>query len=109
MSIIPANIVIKDIVDGVNIVQDTDYELICENNIEVGTAKITIKPINNYYGSWRDFTFNIIPATGIDHLTIDEQEGQWYDLNGQRINRPTQKGIYILRDKNKKMKKVRVK
>ncbi|MBR4920040.1 MAG: leucine-rich repeat protein [Prevotella sp.] len=107
--IIPTNILITDMVDGVNIVNDTDYELICENNIEVGTAKVTVKPVNNYYGSWRDYHFNIIPATGIDHMTIDELEGQWFDLNGQRINRPTQKRVYILRDKNKKMKKVRVK
>ena len=108
-------IVVKDIIidsDGneTNILREDDYILEYKNNIEIGTATVTVKPaMKNYKGSSRDFTFNIIPATGIDHLTIDEQEGQWYDLNGQRINRPTQKGIYILRDKNKKIKKVRVK
>lgn len=108
-------IVVKDIIidsDGneTNILKEDDYIFEYKNNIEIGTAIVTIKPaMKNYKGSSRDFTFNIIPATGIDQITIEEQEGQWYDLNGQRINRPTQKGIYILHDKNKKMKKVRVK
>ena len=55
-------------------------------------------------------TFNIIPTTGIQQFTVEELEGQWFDLNGQRIqNRPTQKGVYILRDKDGKVKKIRMK
>lgn len=59
---ITPTLVIKDIVDGKNIVNANDYELILENNVKVGTAKVTLKPKNNYYGSYKDFYFNIIPA-----------------------------------------------
>lgn len=104
-------LVVKDIVDGKNIVNDDDYELILDNNIEVGTAKISLKPKNNYYGSYKDYYFNIIPATGIQQINLDEEvEGMWYNLSGQYIqNRPTQKGVYILRNKKGKTKKVRIK
>lgn len=103
-------LVVKDIVDSKNIVNDDDYELIFNDNIEVGTAKISLKPKNNYYGSYKDYYFNIIPTTGIDQVVRDEMEGQWFDLNGQRLlNRPTQKGVYILRDKNGKTQKIRIK
>ncbi|MBR1547184.1 MAG: hypothetical protein IJ637_00455, partial [Prevotella sp.] len=109
--IIPVGIIMRDIVDGANILRDTDYELICENNVEVGTAKVTIKPMNNYYGSWRDYYFNIVPATGIVLTTADGQEdGRWFDISGHPLQgRPTQKGVYILRDSNQRTFKVRIK
>jgi hypothetical protein len=77
----------------------------------VGTAKVSLAPKNNYYGVNKDYTFNIIPATGIQQINLDEEvEGMWYNLNGQYIqNRPTQKGVYILRNKKGKTKKVRIK
>lgn len=109
-TIIPTNIVVKDIVDGQNIVSYNDFSLICENNIEVGTAKVSLAPKNNYYGVNKDYTFKIIPATGIQQINLDEVEGMWYNLNGQYIQkRPTQKGVYILRNKKGKTKKVRIK
>ena len=109
-AIIPTNIVVKDIVDGKNIASADDYELICENNIEVGTAKVSLAPRRNYYGTNKDFFFKIIPATGINQITIDAPEGKWFDMSGRRIEkRPTQKGVYILRDKNNKTLKVRIK
>lgn len=102
---------ITDIIaeDGSNIIDESQYKLVYENNTEIGKAKVNIVAKNINYHNTKVVYFNIIPATGIDQIAVEEQEGQWYDLNGQRINRPTQKGIYILRDKNKKMKKVRVK
>ena len=108
--IIPNNLVITDIVDSVNIVNETDYELICEDNVEVGTAKVTVKPVNNYYGSWRDFYFNIIPASGINQIAIDDPEGQWFDVNGHRLlSRPTKEGVYVFRDKKQRRIKVHIK
>ena len=103
-------LVLEDIVDGVNIVQATDYTVVC-NDTEIGPAKVSFLPANNYEGSGKGpYSFNIIPATGIDQIVIDELEGQWFDLNGQRIEgRPTQKGVYILRDKKQRTMKVRIK
>ena len=36
---------------------------------------------------------------GIERINMDafEESDRWYDLQGNRINRPTKKGIYILR------------
>lgn len=108
--IVPKGIVLEDIVDGKNIVNATDYKIVC-NDIEIGPAEVSFLPENNYQGKGKGpFSFNIIPATDINQITVDELEGQWFDLSGQRIEgRPTQKGIYILRSKNKKIIKVRIK
>ena len=102
--------VIKDMVGTQNLVKNTDYTVSYKNNIEVGTATISFLPKNNYEGSGKEYTFNIIPATAINMIPVDEQEGQWFSLTGQPLqNKPTQKGVYILRNKNKKTVKVRIK
>jgi hypothetical protein len=38
-------------------------------------------------------------AAGIEQIRSDALDGneRWYDLQGNRINRPTKKGVYILR------------
>ena len=102
--------VIKDMVGTQNILKSTDYTVTYKNNIEVGTATISFLPKNNYRGAGKDYTFNIVPATAINMIPVDEQEGQWFSLTGQPLqNKPTQKGVYILRNKNKKTIKVRIK
>ena len=94
-----------------NIISAEDYTLVYTNNVEVGKAKVTVMPTSrNYNGHGREFFFNIVPSTGINQISVDEQEGQWFDLNGQRIEgHPTQKGVYILRRKNQEAIKVRIK
>ena len=39
-------------------------------------------------------------ATGIDSIRTTDLDGteRWYDLNGRRIDKPTQKGVYIQND-----------
>lgn len=102
--------VIKDMVGTQNLVKNTDYTVSYKNNIEVGTATISFLPKNNYKGAGKEYTFNIVPATAINMIPVDEQEGQWFSLTGQPLqNKPTQKGVYILRNKNKKTIKVRIK
>lgn len=102
--------VIKDMVGTQNILKSTDYTVTYKNNIEVGTATISFLPKNNYTGAGKEYTFNIVPATAINMIPVDEQEGQWFSLTGQPLqNKPTQKGVYILRNKNKKTIKVRIK
>ena len=65
-------------------------------------SKVGIQSI--YYGadechksniSWQD---NPIYTSGINSITADKlqkSEGAWYSVNGQRIAKPTQKGLYI--------------
>ena len=105
-SAITPTLVIKD---GELTVMAENYDVKYEDNIEAGTAKVNVTFKNNYKGM-KKVTFNIIPTTGIQQFTVEELEGQWFNLNGQRIqNRPTQKGVYILRDKHGKVKKIRMK
>ena len=106
--IIFENLVLEDIVkindEDVNIVQEGDYTIHCTYT-EIGAAKVSFRPAYiNYTGSGtKEYSFNIIPATGIEQIPVDELEGQWYDLNGQRLQgKPTQKGVYILRTRARK-------
>ena len=45
----------------------------------------------------RRIVFSGSGTTGVESLTptLSEGEGDWYDLNGRKINMPTKKGIYI--------------
>ena len=45
----------------------------------------------------RRIVFSGSGTTGVESLTptLSEGEGDWYDLNGRKINIPTKKGIYI--------------
>jgi hypothetical protein len=38
-------------------------------------------------------------ATGIQNIRFAEMEGVVYNLNGQRVGKPTQKGIYLINGK----------
>ena len=103
---------IKDIIEegSESIINEDDYHFEFEDNTEIGKATVKIIANKINYKGMKKVTFNIIPTTGIQQFTVEELEGQWFDLNGQRIqNRPTQKGVYILRDKDGKVKKVRIK
>ncbi len=105
-------LIIKDIIEegSESIINEDDYHLEFEDNTEIGKATVKIIANKINYKGMKKVTFNIIPATGIQQFTVEELEGQWFDLNGQRIqNRPTQKGVYILRDKDGKVKKIRMK
>lgn len=108
----PVNLVLEDIVDGKNIASVTDCIFDCKNNVEIGTATFYIQPKNNYYGSGKGpFTFKIVKGTAIEKISVEElEEGQWFTLSGHPlVNKPTQKGVYIFRDKNRKAMKIRIK
>ena len=46
-----------------NIISPTDYTLVYRDNVEVGTATVTVMPTKiNYSGHGREYTFNIIMA-----------------------------------------------
>ena len=108
----PVYLVLEDIVDGKNIASVSDCIFVCENNVEIGTATFSILPTNNYYGSGKGpFTFNIVAGTAIEKISVEElEEGQWFTLSGHPlVNKPTQKGVYIFRDKNRKAMKIRIK
>ena len=103
---------IKDMIGSVNILKSTDYSVTYSNNVAIGTATISIIPKGgNYGGSGRSITFKIVEASGIEKISAEElEDGQWFTLSGHPlVNKPTQKGVYIFRDKNRKAMKIRIK
>jgi hypothetical protein len=65
-----------------------------EDNVNIGTATITITLLNNYSGTLV-FTFDIVGTTGIEKSQSTTHESQFiYDLHGKRVLNPV-KGIYI--------------
>ena len=103
---------IKDMIGSVNILKSTDYSVTYSNNVAIGTATISIIPKGgNYEGAGRSITFKIVEASGIEKISVEElEDGQWFTLSGHPlVNKPTQKGVYIFRDKNRKAMKIRIK
>ena len=43
-------------------------------------------------------------ATGVKEISVDDENAEWYNINGQRVNKPVRRGVYI-----KNGKKVTVK
>lgn len=75
-----------------------------DNKFYYSTGTTTIKAFRGYF--WlKDFTssspaptLNVIvdgQATEVEGLSIVREDGQYYDLKGQKVNNPTQKGVYI--------------
>ena len=63
------------------------------NNVEGATGNITIPDVNTTTPSGDD-----VPTKAEFKITNDENKAnddKWYTINGQRINKPTQKGVYI--------------
>ena len=63
------------------------------NNVEGATGTITIPDVNTTTPSGDD-----VPTKAEFNITNDENkvnDDKWYTIDGQRINKPTQKGLYI--------------
>ena len=78
-----------------------------DNQIAVGDEVIVCGKIVNYNGNTPEFvskqnylvSLNGNTATGIQNIRFAEMEGVVYNLNGQRVGKPTQKGIYLINGK----------
>lgn len=78
----------------IRLVEGVDYMVAYEDNVNIGTATITITLLNNYSGTLV-FTFDIVGTTGIEKSQSTTHESQFiYDLHGKRVLNPV-KGIYI--------------
>ena len=78
-----------------------------ENEIAVGDEVIVCGKIINYNGNTPEFaskqnylvSLNGNTATGIQDVRLSETKGAVYNLTGQRVGKPTQKGIYLINGK----------
>ena len=78
-----------------------------DNQIAVGDEVIVCGKIINYNGKTPEFvskqnylvSLNGNTATGIQNVRFSETNGMVYNLTGQRVGKPTQKGIYLINGK----------
>ena len=62
---------IEIVIDGITLVEDTDYTVAYSDNTEVGTATITVTFMGNYSGTvTKTFTIVDIRELSSDHVTI---------------------------------------
>lgn len=71
---------VKVVLDGVTLTKDTDYKVKYENNIQPGTAKITVTGIGNYTGT-KIKTFGIVQCvssivSGKTYMLIPKNNSQ---------------------------------
>ena len=60
-----------EVKDGTNVLTlDTHYKAVYSNNINVGTARVSVVGINSYNGKFGEVTFNITPKS-VSGLTIE--------------------------------------
>lgn len=78
-----------------------------DNQIAVGDEVIVCGKIINYNGKTPEFvskqnylvSLNGNTATGIQNVRFSETNGMVYNLTGQRVGKPTRKGIYLINGK----------
>ena len=78
-----------------------------DNQIAVGDEVIVCGKIINYNGNTPEFvskqnylvSLNGNTATGIQNVRFSETNGMVYNLTGQRVGKPTRKGIYLINGK----------
>ncbi|MBP5356397.1 MAG: hypothetical protein J6Z10_06050, partial [Prevotella sp.] len=76
-----------------------------DNQIAVGDEVIVCGKIINYNGNTPEFASKqnylvaLNKATGIQNVKISKANGAIYNLTGQRVGKPTQKGIYLINGK----------
>lgn len=83
-----------------------------DNQISVGDEVIVCGKIINYNGKTPEFvskqnylvSLNGNTSTGIQNVWFSEMNGEVYNLTGQRVAKPTQKGIYLINGKKVLMK-----
>ncbi len=78
-----------------------------DNQIAVGDEVVVCGKIVNYNGNTPEFvskqnylvSLNGNTATGIQNVRFSETNGMVYNLTGQRVGKPTRKGIYLINGK----------
>lgn len=71
------------------------------------TLHVPATSVDQYKATWTEFK-DVVPiadVTGVERLRTEEQNGEWYQLNGQRATSPKH-GLNIIRMKDGTSKKV---
>ncbi|MCH5199019.1 MAG: phosphodiester glycosidase family protein [Oscillospiraceae bacterium] len=69
--------------EGYELVKDTDYTVTYANNVNAGTANVTVTGIGNYEGTL-EFTFEIAPQS-LSGATAKANGDAAYDPNGAKV------------------------
>lgn len=98
LSVLPSKtemIIISDITD-------TSFQM---NDVECKQCAVRVKSKNTYVTSdWSEY-FSITPSSGITQVNYDTNlPRDYYDLRGNKIDKPSSKGIYIIKQSGKNYK-----
>ena len=72
------------------------------NNKKVAAGKAYLRVSSSAAGAKNFFSFSFMESggtTGINEVQNTKNNGELYNLNGMRLSKPTQKGIYIMNGK----------
>ncbi|MBE6258044.1 MAG: hypothetical protein E7103_08810 [Prevotella sp.] len=76
------------------VLKDNEFHPIIKNDSEVPACKAVL-----HWASSAKARLEIIVGddvkTAINGIAADEEGGEWYTISGQRIDKPTKKGLYI--------------
>lgn len=82
---IKPSVEVQDLVTGQKLVEGTNYEVVYENNIEVGTAGIIVRGIGSYTGEKAPIQFKIVAKDIGDADVVATLAGQNYAYTGEAI------------------------
>ena len=76
------------------VLKDNEFHPIIDNSSKVPACKAVLKLSLTVAGT-RGFIIEEDDTTGISGVSMEDGKSEWFNLNGQRIERPTTKGLYI--------------
>ena len=84
--------------EGYYILKDGEFFAVADTDTEVPANKAVLQIVTGTPAAVIRIAGG--EATGINTVAIDAAEGNWYDLNGRKLEgKPSQKGVYILNGK----------
>lgn len=111
--ILPGNVEYDGLPHGATVevlVGDNDYiitylntatgEILTEAPTEIGIYEVFVELLESeYYNGMENTSFGMFEIykkhTAVEEITVNNDNGAWYTIEGIRVNAPTERGIYI--------------
>ena len=77
------------------VLYDNEFHYILDNTSRVPACKAVLKKPAGVAASRSLGITGNDGATGISRIEADDESAEWYNLSGQRINRPAVKGVFV--------------
>ena len=80
------------------LIENVDYTISYMDNVDVGTATLTLALMGNYCGTIV-VTFDILETSKVDVVVSDGTNVAFYGLEGCRVFEPVKGAVYIINGK----------